>query len=109
MKENIYVTLQRDFKTKWNITNFHVLSLGPELLDTILSVYDKLPKDFTVFVSGTMGKSLPDRTLSFDFLMTRSLQIPVCQVAREKVTLQSPLCYIYTSGTTGYLHMNTFK
>lgn len=85
------------------------LLLGAELLDTILGVYDKLPEDFTVFVSGTTGKSLPDRILSFDFLMARSLSIPVCQVAREKMTLQSPLCYIYTSGTTGYLHVKTFN
>lgn len=83
------------------------LLLGAELVDTILGVYDKLPEDFTVFVSGTTRKSLPDRILSFDFLMTRSLPVPVCKVAREKVTLLSPLCYIYTSGTTGYLHVKT--
>lgn len=81
--------------------------LGAELVDTILGVYDKLPEDFTVFVSGTTRKSLPDRIMSFDFLMTRSLPVPVCKVAREKVTLLSPLCYIYTSGTTGYLHVKT--
>lgn len=76
-------------------------------MDTILGVYDKLPEDFTVFVSGTTRKSLPDRIMSFDFLMTLSLPVPVCKVAREKVTLLSPLCYIYTSGTTGYLHVKT--
>lgn len=78
-----------------------IVGRGAELVDTILGVYDKLPEDFTVFVSGTTRKSLPDRIMSFDFLMTRSLPVPVCKVAREKVTLLSPLCYIYTSGTTG--------
>jgi hypothetical protein len=74
---------------------------GHELLETIKNVWDKLPEDFTICISGVSAESLPERAVSFDALLMQSLPVPVCKSARDKITLQSPVCYIYTSGTTG--------
>ncbi|XP_062581210.1 long-chain fatty acid transport protein 2-like [Saccostrea cucullata] len=82
-------------------TKYLIVGKGPELLDTIKSVSDKLPADFKIFVSGATADSLPDKFTSFDEQMMQSLPVAVCKSTREKVTLRSPVCYIYTSGTTG--------